>query len=466
MSDIALIDAETIAALKVLRGDDKKDANSIDKEFGSSLAQQVVDALSLQKDVASTQNAELVAAVREQTAALLKLTDIIQAQKTTVVVVNKDQHTAKEGSSVASTAVETDMMSLITEDANSPTSAAVFAAIKESPVVVPPIIIEPDPTEAITRGPWGFVESKDAIERRSLVVMKDSLFGKVSGNDLEGDCFGAKWGKMRNRVDQYGKLKAPKWATKGKGSVRSYIPMLSIDGKTKIDLRTGIYYLTVKYEATKSSEPVEAGIIIGELSFDNNGSVLAPGAKLKQLLTGEKQKEPRVANNKQKWYSSVVSEPWQNGDIVRFKIDTNTNSITYTLSSGASKKIKAGWRFENVLSFTSVPTYRKDIRVFAYCGMCSSSTLPSAKLTIVDDPILVAMMSKSKDGESPEQESEQSVEPELEAVVESAETETEVEESAQPTVEPIAEPASEPTAQPAAESASEPAADSAAEKKE
>jgi len=461
MSDIALIDAETIAALKVLRGDDKKDANSIDKKFGSSLAQQVVDALSLQKDVASTQNAELVAAVREQTAALLKLTDIIQAQKTTVVVVNKDQHTAKEGSSVASTAIETDMMSLITEDANTPTSDAVSAAIKESPVVVPPIIIEPDPSEAITRGPWGFVESKDAIERRSL-IMKDSLFGNVSGNDLEGDCFGAKWGKMRNRVNQYGKLQAPKWATKGKGSVRTYLPMLSIDGKTKIDLRTGIYYLTVKYETTKSSEPVEAGIIIGELSFDNNGSVLAPGAKLKQLLTGERQKESRVAKGKQKWYSTVVSEPWRNGDIVRFKIDTNTNSITYTLSSGASKKIKAGWRFENVLSFTSVPTYRNNIRVFAYCGMCSSSTLPSAKLTIVDDPILVAMMSKSKDGESPEQESEQSVEPELEAVVESAETETEVEESAEPIAVPIAEPASEP----AAESASEPAADSAAEKKE
>merc|ERR1712176_889849 len=104
-------------------------------------------------------------------------------------------------------------------------------------------------------------------------------------------------------------------AVTAKKSVRSYLSSLTIGGKSTIAFNSGVYYLTMKYEQEASALPVEAAIVIGEIAFDNTGSVLAPGAKWSKLLSGEKQKEG-----------------------------------------------KAVWRFENVLAFTTLPTYPKDIR--------------------------------------------------------------------------------------------------------
>jgi hypothetical protein len=89
---------------------------------------------------------------------------------------------------------------------------------------------------------------------------------------------------MRNRVDQYGKLQAPKWSTLDKKtSIRTYLPKLAIGGETQIKLKSGIYYLTIKYESNYAakeddSKEVEAALIIGEIAFDCRGFVLAPGA--------------------------------------------------------------------------------------------------------------------------------------------------------------------------------------------
>lgn len=187
---------------------------------------------------------------------------------------------------------------------------------------------------------------------------------------------------MRERVDQYGKLQAPKWSVQSKKSVRSCLPRLAIGGKTKIELNTGKYYLTIQYQ-NPSETPVEAAIVIGEIAFDNRGYVLAPGAKWKKILKGETQTEPRMASSKPKWYASPVSEGWKNGDILRFKIDTDTNTVVYTLSSPGADEAKAGWKFENVLTFTSLPTYPNDLRAFAYCGG-KGKNLSAAKLTLVD----------------------------------------------------------------------------------
>ena len=191
---------------------------------------------------------------------------------------------------------------------------------------------------------------------------------------------------MRCLTD-YGKLVAPLWSTSAKKSVRSFLPMLSIGGKTAIKLNSGVYYLTIKYEEEQPSAPVEAAVIIGEIAFDNTGSVLAPGAKWKSLLGGETQKEGRTPPSTKKWYTARVSERWTSGDYLRFKIDTNTNTIVYTLTASGAKEAKVGWKFDNVLTFTSLPTNKKDIRAFAYCGGKGrfEAAATAVKLTIVDE---------------------------------------------------------------------------------
>eukprot|EP00535_Pseudo-nitzschia_heimii_P010340 CAMPEP_0197191918 /NCGR_PEP_ID=MMETSP1423-20130617/24245_1 /TAXON_ID=476441 /ORGANISM="Pseudo-nitzschia heimii, Strain UNC1101" /LENGTH=510 /DNA_ID=CAMNT_0042644703 /DNA_START=133 /DNA_END=1665 /DNA_ORIENTATION=- len=475
--NIALVDAETLAALKVLRGDNKKDANAVDKEFTSGLAQQIVEALSAQKETSSNQTSELIEAVREQTAVLQKLTDLLETkQKTTVVVVDEDDEKEKSPS-VASTAADSEHDNVaetgnidgddddiaaavattveaapkaedeaeevaeetttlavakttveaapeteetakeVAEETTPPAVAVAVAPEQEAPALEKQPVASAETDGAagpsVVRGSWTFVESDVALERRSRVsktntsfrylqkgeeipkeafapitnaqILKkgDALFGNVSGDEqLIGDSFGNHWVRMRS-LTSYGKLKAPLWSTTAKKSVRSLLPKLAIGGKTTIALESGVYYLTVKYEEEESERKVEAAIIIGEISFDNTGSVIAPGAKLLKLLDGEKQKE--TASSKNKWYTARVSEGWKNGDFLRFKIDTNTNTVVYTLTAYGAKEAKAGWRFENVLAFTSLPIYKRDIRAFAYCGGKGRIAGSAVKLTIVDE---------------------------------------------------------------------------------
>jgi len=194
---------------------------------------------------------------------------------------------------------------------------------------------------------------------------------------------GERWVRMRDSVDQYGKLKSPKWSDKAKGSVRAYLPLLTIGGKTEIKLDSGVYYLTMKFE-NQSKTPIEAAIVIGEIAFDNTGCILASGAKWKKNPQRRTQKEPRVSSSKPKWYSSPISETWKNGDILRFKINTDTNTLVYTLSSPGADEAKVGWKFENIFSFTSLPTYPNDLRIFAYCGGKGKSSC-FAKLSLVDE---------------------------------------------------------------------------------
>ena len=201
---------------------------------------------------------------------------------------------------------------------------------------------------------------------------------------------------MRNKVDQYGKLKAPKWSTLGKACVRSYLPQLSIGGKTQIKLKSGIYYLTMKYEkpqaaeaaAADNSKAIEAAIIIGEIAFDCRGYVLAPGADWTKLFAGERQLEPPYAAGKAgklKWYSSKVSEPWKNGDTLKFKIDTHENTVGFIITGLDDKEASTGWMFTNVLSFTNDRTYPDYLQVFAYCGGNPSSLLsPSSRKSSFD----------------------------------------------------------------------------------
>lgn len=440
MSEINVIDAEMMAALKVLRGDNNKNnsnnVDSVDKAHSNTLTQTIVDVLTSQHKTSEFQNSEILKAIKQQNIILENLTSLLsKKQKTTVVVVNKEAPASN--SSVASTAAETNM-SAITEDADVVAAVAaaeqatnapiVIAAAPKAVVPVPP----PPPKPRVIQGPWGFVESEVAIMRRSriekssgsfrllpkdtkaedipadaftpltnehILNKEDALFGQVSASsvsdddeqaELKGDSFGQYWDRMRSQVDQYGKLKAPKWSTLGKSSVRSYLPRLSIGGKTQIKLKSGIYYLTMTYENPSAknnnvnvddSKEIEAAIIIGEIAFDCRGHVLAPGADWAKIFAGETQLQPSPAGKaggKLKWHSSKISEPWKNGDTLKFKIDTHENTVGFTLKGPDDKEVRTGWMFTNVLSFTNNRTYPDYLQVLAYCGGTSSSLISSS----------------------------------------------------------------------------------------
>jgi len=246
-----------------------------------------------------------------------------------------------------------------------------------------------EPTGPMTFGPWGFNDSAASFQLRQrvlrneltpveLVESKDALFGNVQCEDqLTGDSFGKNWKRMRN-LDGHGKPIAPKWSKKGAPSVRSLIPTIELGGKAGIPVNTGTYYFTVQYNNEEDMWGVESAIVIGEVSFDNRGHVLACGTDFEKLA---KQK-PGVNDKPEKWYSMKVStSPWNDGDKLRFKIDTNDNTISYHNVTSGSKKV-----LKNVLSYTNKGN--KPITVFAYCGAkvlpeFPSSSADSNRLSII-----------------------------------------------------------------------------------
>lgn len=218
------------------------------------------------------------------------------------------------------------------------------------------------------------------------------MFGKADDFILTGDSFGAQWERMRNRVDEYGKLQAPKWSVLDKKTnVRSYLPKLTIDGKSNIPLNTGTYYLSVVYENSSAdsdddSKEVEAAIIIGEIAFDCRGFVLAPGADWNKLFGGQKQLEAPTASGKEgklKWHSSKVSDQWKDGDTLKFKVDTNSMTLGFTIQGKDESEVRTGWMFKNVLAFTNNKTFPNFLHMFAYCGSKSDSA-DGVKLTLTE----------------------------------------------------------------------------------
>jgi len=246
-----------------------------------------------------------------------------------------------------------------------------------------------EPTGPMTFGPWGFNDSPASFQLRQrvlrneltpaeLVQSKDALFGNVQCEDqLTGDSFGKNWKRMRN-LDGHGKPIAPKWSKEGAPSVRSLIPTIELGGKAAIQVNTGTYYLTVQYNNEEDMWGVESAIVIGEVSFDNRGHVLARGTDFEKLAKNK----PGVNEKPDKWYSmKVSSSPWNDGDKLRFKIDTNANTISYHNATTGSKKV-----LKNVLSYTNKGN--KPIKVFAYCGAkvlpeFPSSSADSNRLSII-----------------------------------------------------------------------------------
>ena len=162
MPNIGVIDAEMMAALKVLRGDNNNNNNNvsgIDKEFSTSLAKQIVGAIQAQDKESAIQNAAILQAIKEQNAIIEKLTFLLNMkQKTTIVVVNKE--TATGSSSEASTAAMTE----VTEDAEAVADivAAEQANITPAPITEKTVVKKVPPPTPPAPPPKKRVVQRDA----------------------------------------------------------------------------------------------------------------------------------------------------------------------------------------------------------------------------------------------------------------------------------------------------------------
>lgn len=315
-------------------------------------------------------------------------------------------------------------------------------------------------------------------------------------------------------MDNYGvggrTLLAPKWSGMDAATtIRAYLPKIALNGRTKLELQSGVYYLKLQYVNTAGTSQmqlhhsgIEAAIIIGEIAFDCRGYAVAPGIDWNKLLhptttpedtpeeatvtiaTPEDEDEAltstktdgaaaddddaaaattnlgngnatnsvsatkttvpfrRVSksfekassvlfgpNKKKKtkqrestdttksptpailheeeptppqsrrrsskskrdlqWSSTKISEPWQDGDVITFKIDTETNSLGYTVQGKDDPTVRCGWNFKNVLACTNkrMSAYHDSVQLFAYCGgkkvSSSSSSFDQVKFKIM-----------------------------------------------------------------------------------
>ncbi|KAL3906783.1 MAG: hypothetical protein SGARI_003844 [Bacillariaceae sp.] len=133
----------------------------------------------------------------------------------------------------------------------------------------------------------------------------------------------------------------------------------------EIGLQSGIYALSIRYNKNDEYDTSEAGIIIGEIEFNNKGFVMAEGADWDRLLNNQKQTQlpySHGARGLPTWKERRISEPWVDGDELKFRLDTNENTIVFQKGNTPKKT------FWNVLAFTNNRRYPEFLRAYAYAG--------------------------------------------------------------------------------------------------
>ena len=176
---------------------------------------------------------------------------------------------------------------------------------------------------------------------------------------------------------------APVWlqSIHNGGNVRDLLPQIVFNNKAEIMQKSGIYTLDVKYNASAEIQNQDAGLIVGEMEFNSSGYAYAEGADWDRLLNNQRQTQLPYSHNTRglaTWLARKICEPWQDGDVIKIKIDTNENTVVFQKGNTPKKT------FWNVLAFTNNPKYPEFLRVYAYCGGWSESAQnPDVKLTIV-----------------------------------------------------------------------------------
>ena len=186
------------------------------------------------------------------------------------------------------------------------------------------------------------------------------------------------YGNFDNFVDTGSMI--PPWT----GNTRHLPTQIVFNEKAELMHKSDIYSLALNYNMSSSvAQNQDAAIIIGEIEFHSKGYVLAEGADWDRLLNGQKQTQlpySRGARGVSTWSPRKISEPWENGVELKFKIDTNENTIVFQKGDSPAKT------FWNILAFTNNPKYPEYLRAFAYCGapwVRNNEQSIDVKLTII-----------------------------------------------------------------------------------
>jgi hypothetical protein len=90
--------------------------------------------------------------------------------------------------------------------------------------------------------------------------------------------------------------------------------------------------LVLQYNEFENNLCQDAGIIVGEMEFNSTGYALAEGADWDKLLNNQRQTQlpySRGARGVSTWSVRKISEPWNDGDLIKIKIDTNESTLVF-----------------------------------------------------------------------------------------------------------------------------------------
>ena len=245
----------------------------------------------------------------------------------------------------------------------------------------------------LVEGSWKFQESQEARRYRLKTHRSDekqTSFGKVEseGAVLNGDIYPTKTTRhdgIYGIFDDHKLYSLPGWVRHP--SAKSILVELVHNNQTELRRKSGIYCLVVRYNTGGATANGEAGFLIGEIEFNSNGWAWAEGADWDTLLDGKRQSKlpySHGARGLPTWMHRKISEPWMDGDVLKFRIDTNENTIVIQRGDWPAIVL---W---NVLAFTNNRDYPDFLRVYAFCGRADSSNEEAAppefpKLSILSD---------------------------------------------------------------------------------
>jgi hypothetical protein len=245
------------------------------------------------------------------------------------------------------------------------------------------------PQEKAVSGSWKFLENPRAGDYGAS--RSSGSFGRTDGEGLmlTGDSFGTYIHPSAIYDCPYSGYShendIPNWSSGGSSGGRHLLPQLLFNDKAKLPQRSGVYSLSIMYSNSRnqpSGEPIqqEAGIVVGEMEFSNGGFVMAKGADWDRLLNGQRQTQLPYAHGARGvpcWRRRKISEPWEDGEELKFRVDTNENTIVFK-KGDTPEKI-----FWNVLAFTNNQDYPDFLCVYAYCGGFRQLDQLDVKLTII-----------------------------------------------------------------------------------
>ena len=133
---------------------------------------------------------------------------------------------------------------------------------------------------------------------------------------------------------------------------------------------SGIYELKMKFNNDPQADDQEAnfqeaGVIIGGVGFYNNGIVVAEGDDWERLLSNQHQPQlpcSQGAGSVPMWHAQQLSEPWADGDLLMFQIDTNENTIIFQRANNNQTNLVS------VSQFTNNQTNLHSVSLSAFCG--------------------------------------------------------------------------------------------------